>query len=285
MRAIRALGVALAIVLAGAGCVGGDAASTTTSGGAATTASSVAPSTLPPIVECPGDGEFQEGTGIAEFGEDASDGRHLRRISWDTSDRCETITFDFETSEGAPAISAPAVRIDHLDTFQVIRIQMDIDSATVTDQLVETALVDRLYVVRALDGTTFVDLLLNGPAAARARVESTPARLTVDLKPGLVQFKGAATVGDDVVAVAPGARTSVGVTRLQGYARTTEADLIVGVSQGDQMLVDRTTPVALSEGWGEFQQDVALPAGTWQVFIGRPTQDGFDGIQFDLTAG
>lgn len=272
------------MVLAVAGCVGGDAASTTTSRGATTTSSSVVPSTLPPVVECPGDGEFQEGTGIAEFGEDSSDGRNLRRIAWDSSDRCETFTFDFETSEGAPAISAPAVRIDHLDTFQVIRIQMDIDSATVTDQLVETALVDRLFVVKALDGTTFVDFLLNEPAAARARVESTPARLTVDLKPGLVQFKGAATVGDDVVAVAPGARTTVGVTRLQGYARNTEADLIVGVSQGDQMLVDRTTPVALSDGWGEFQQDVALPAGTWRVFIGRPTEDGLEGVQFDLTA-
>lgn len=286
MRATRTLGAALAAVFTVTGCVAGGDVSTATFPEPGSTTISAVTSTLPPVVECPGTGEFEEGTGIAEFEEEGSDGRHLREISWETSDRCETFNFDFETPEGAPAISVPAVRVDHLDTFQVIRIRMDIDSAIVTDQLVETTLVDRLYVVQALDGATYVDLFLKEPAAARARIESSPARLTVDLKPGFVPFEGVSTVSDDVVLVSPGAGTTVGsVATLQGYARNTDGAVLVVVSRDDQVLVDRTTPVANSSGWGEFLQDIALPPGTWRAFVGRPTEDGSSGLDVNLTSG
>jgi hypothetical protein len=285
MRPTHTLGAALTGVVILAGCVAGGTVSTTTSTTRAPTTSSVSASTLPPVVECPGTGEFGEGSGIADIeGESDADSSHLRRISWETSDRCETFIFDFETSEGAPAISVPNVRVDHLDTFQVIRIEMDIDSATLTDQLVETALVDRLYVVKALAGTMFVDLHLKEPAAARARVESAPARLVLDLKPGLVPFAGASIVDDEVVVVSPGVKTGLApVTRLQGYSSTTEGEVLVVVTQGDQVLVDRTTPVAESSGWGEFLQDIALDPGEWLTFVGRPTEDGFSGVQFELS--
>jgi hypothetical protein len=85
-------------------------------------------STLPPVVECPGEGEFEEGGGIAEIDATGSDSSTIGRISWETSDRCETLHFDFETSEGAPATTVPAIKVDHLESFQVVRISMDKDA-------------------------------------------------------------------------------------------------------------------------------------------------------------
>lgn len=286
MRTTRTLvGATLAWVLTLAGCVAGDTTSTTTSSVPTTSTTSVPTSTLPPVVECPGTGEFEEGSGIAEI-EGEGSGTQLRHISWETSDRCESFSFDFETSEGAPATALPDMRIDHLETFQVIRIRMGIDTASVTDQLVETALVDRLFVVRALDGTMFVDLHLNEPTAARARVESSPARLTLDLRPGFLPFTGQSTVGEEVVVVSPARDSEVGlVTQLQGYARNTEGEVLVVVTRDDEVLIDSTTPVVDSPGWGEFFQEVALTPGETLVFIGRPIEDGISGIEFNLTSG
>lgn len=288
MRPTRTLGVALAGMLALAGCVTGGTASTTTSSLPTTSTTSVAASTLPPVVECPGSGEFAEGSGIADIDGESSEDTHLRRISWETSDRCETFAFDFETSEGAPAISVPDMKVDHLDTFQVIRIRMSIDSASVTDQLVETALVDRLYVVRALDGTMFVDLHLKEPAAARARVESSPARLTLDLKPGFVSFKGVSTLGDDVVVVSPARDSEVGPNPLiSGYARTPEDEVLIVVSQDEVVDEASATSADSSVTWGEFETNVALPPGEVSMFVGQASpEDGtLHGVAFDLNAG
>jgi hypothetical protein len=287
MRAIRTLGAALAGVMTLAGCVTNGSVATTTSSIPPSTTTSVAGSTLPPVVECPGSGEFQEGSGIADITGEDSDGGHLRRISWETSDRCETFTFEFETSEGAPAISVPAMKVDHLDTFQVIRIRMNIDSATVTDQLVETGLVDRLYVVKALDGTMFVDLHLKEPTAARARVESSPARLTLDLKPGFVGFKGLSTVGDEVVVISPARDSDVGLNPLlSGYARTDEDTVLIVVTQDDVVEETSTTSADSSVTWGEFARNVALPPGEVSMFVGRasPGDGTLQGVAFDLNS-
>lgn len=288
MRPTRTLGVALTGVLTLAGCVADGTVATTTSSIPTTSTTTVAGSTLPPVIECPGSGDFEEGSGIADIDGESSDGSHLRRISWETSDRCETFTFDFETSEGAPAISAPAVRVDHLDTFQVIRIRMNIDSAIVTDQLVETALVDRLYVVRALDGTMFVDLHLKEPAAARGRVESSPARLTLDLKPGFVSFDGVTTVGDDVVVVSPARDSEVGLNPLlSGYARTAGNVVLIVVTHDDAVDETSVSTADSSVTWGEFETNVALPSGEVSMFVGQasPENGTLQGVAFDLNTG
>lgn len=264
----------------------------TASGGTTTTSqvtstSSTPTSTLPPVVECPGAGDFEEGGGIADVDGEESDGTNLGRISWDTSDRCETFTFEFETSEGAPATMVPDIEIAHMETFQVLRIKIDVDAAVVTDQLVETNLVDRLFVVRALDGEMFVDLHLSAPAAARARVESSPARLSVDLRPGFVPFAGSATVGDRVVLVSPAANTGVDpVTRLTGYARTFEANVLLVVTQSGVLVTETSTTAAdWVETWGEYFIDIGLPPGSVTLFIGEasPEDGSLDGITVDLT--
>lgn len=289
MRSTRVLGVALAGIVVLTACIGAATRETTTTSTPATVSSTVAVSTLPPVVECPGTGEFEEGGSIADIDGEGSDGVHLRRVSWGTSDRCESFSFEFETSEGAPATSVPAIRVDHLDSFQVIRVRMDVDAAVLTDQLVETSLVNRLYVVRALGGGMFVDLHLNEPAAARARVESSPARLTIELRPGLVPFKGVSTIGDQVVVVSPTRDAVVGAApTLSGYSRTFEANVMVVVSQEGEVVTETTTTAAdYLETWGEFETTLSLPSGTVSTFVGEASpEDGtLRGVIFDLESG
>jgi hypothetical protein len=282
MRVVATLGVVFLL----AGCVADGAAVTTTST-AATTTTDLAPSTLPPVVDCPGIGDFAEGRGIAEVDGAESDTRRLGRISWDLSDQCESFRFEFETSEGAPATSPPDIRVDHLESFQVIRIGLDVDSAIITDQLVETNLVDRLYVVRSLTGEIFVDLHLSAPAAVRVSSSSSPARLTVDLRPGFVPFSGEATVGQNVVLTSPTAGAEVGpTTQLLGYARTFEASVLAVATQDGRVVAEADTTAADShQTWGEYRLSIVLPPGPSTLFVGEanPVDGSLDGITIDLT--
>ena len=246
-------------------------------------------STLPPVIDCPGTGEFGEGGGISEVEGQSSDASHLSRISWEVSDLCESFRFEFSTTEGAPATVVPDFSLAHLDTYQVIRIRMDIDSGVITDQLVETGLVDRIYLVRSLDGGMFVDLHLSSPAAARARVQASPAELIVDLRPGFVEFAGEATVSDNTVVVAPSNGDNVGpVTGFAGYSRAFEAKVTIIVTRGDEVVLETSTSGAdYLETWGEFRDEVTLPPGEVSVFLGEssPVDGSLEGVIIDLTAG
>lgn len=277
----------LGLALLGAACSGIGTTSTTENTVATTTTMPVPTSTLPPVVECPGEGEFEEGGGIAEFDAIGSDSSTVGRISWETSDRCETFHFDFETSEGAPATTVPAITVDHLESFQVVRVSMDIDASVITDQLVETGLVDRLYVVRALDGSMFVDLHLSEPAAVRATTLSSPARLSIELRPGFVPFVGASTIGDQFVLVSPPDEAEVeSRTEVVGYSRTDEDTVLVLVTQAGSVVAEtETTAPDSSEAWGEFRLDLSLPSGEISVFVGQrsPEEGSLEGINVDLT--
>lgn len=268
------------------GCAGNDVSATTSAPPATTSTTSVPGSTLPPVVECPGVGEFEEGRGIADIDGTDSDTRNLGRITWETSDQCENFQFDFETSEGAPATSVPDVRIDHLESFQVVRINMDIDSAVITDQLVETDLVERLYVVRSLSGEMFVDLHLAEPAAVRASISSSPARLEVELRPGFVPFSGESAIDDRVVLTSPTSGAEVGpFTQFLGYSRTFEANVLAIATQDGAVVAESTATAAdYLETWGEFRLELGLPAGAVSVFIGEasPEDGSLDGITVDL---
>ena len=114
-----------AAVLAVVAC--NDVAIPTTSTAALSTTSSdrTAGSTLPPVVDCPGAGEFSEGGGIANAEEEASDATALGQLSWEATDQCESFLLEFVTNEGAPATTVPTVRVDHLESFQVLRVRLD----------------------------------------------------------------------------------------------------------------------------------------------------------------
>lgn len=278
------LAVLLIITVA---CTEGGVATTVDQAAGTSTTSPAPTSTLPPVVECPGVGEFEEGGGIADIPGEGSDSRNIGRISWETSDRCETFHFDFETSEGAPATTAPGIRVDHLESFQVVRVNMGVDRTIVTDQLVETNLVQRLYVVRSLSGGVFVDLHLSEPAAVRASVSSSPARLSVELRPGFVPFRGASSVGGDIVLTSPAAGATVDANvQLLGYARTFEGNVLAVVTQNGEVVNETSTTAADTlDIWGEYRVEVNLPQGPVSVFVGQesPEDGSLQGVTVDLT--
>lgn len=266
-----------------AACTGGVAETTVPTSESTTSAPS---STLPPVVECPGTGEFEEGGGIGALDGLGSDSVRLGRVSWDVSDRCETFAFEFETSEGAPATALPDVEVDHLGSFQVVRVALEIESSVVVDQLVETQLVDRLYVVRSLDGGMFVDLHLSAPAAVRVTALDSPARLSLQLRPGFVPFNGAAVAADDVVVVSPASDGDIPpVVDLAGYVRNERPELAALVTQGGSLVSETSLETAESSGyWGEFRARLTLPPGNVSVFVGEtgPDDDDLDGLIIDL---
>lgn len=246
----------------------------------------VAPtSTLPPVVDCPGSGEFDEGGGLADIDGTGSDSARLGRITWDARDQCETFLFDFETSEGAPATALPDVQVEHLDSFQVIRVSVGVNTSVLTDQLVESDFVDRLYVVRAVDGEMFVDLHLSAPAAVRVTALNSPARLRLELRPGFVSFTGVAETADDVVLVSPaaGAETAT-TTDLIGYSRI-ESNVLVVVTQAGALVYESGVAAAdSSDFWGEFEAELRLPPGSVSVFVGEesPEDGSLQGVTIDV---
>ena len=273
---MRYLGwLALVLVVA---CAPAASDETTTTPGAlstttvpvATTSTTIEPAD--PSAGCSEGEGFVDAGRVMSAGQAASDTNTLGPIAWVVEDGCERLTVQFETTEGAPATTPPAVIVEFLDSRQVLRIRVDVGSTVVTDQLVETPLVDRLFVVRALDGGMFIDLHLRGTAQARAEVSTSPARLTLGLETGVQALDAAATIGGDTVLISPsdGAQPSAGAVEIAGYARVFEANVLVVASIGGET-VARTTATAAdwTETWGEFRTPIQLPPGEVSLFVGE----------------
>ena len=243
--------------------------------------------TLPLVAGCPDGGEFVEDGTIASFDQDQSDSSVIGQISWTADEACETFTFSFVTSEGAPATTPPSITAAYVEGAPVIRVSVDANQTILTDQLVETRLIDRLYVVRSLEGGLFIDLHLAGPAQARVRIDGSPARVTLDVQPGIVEYPIAATVSDLVVVVSP-LDTDVITSTIEvtGYTRTFESNVMIIATSGDQLVAEMNTTAAGGlETWGEFKARVVLPLGEVSLFVGDQNAEdgGLEGVTISLT--
>jgi hypothetical protein len=110
--------------------------------------------------------------------------------------------------------------------------------------------------------------------------------LTIDLRPGLVEFSAKSVVGDRVVVVTPGDATDVSpTTEFAGYVRGFASDVHVVTSESGVVVAETTTVPAPSETtWGEFVESLLLPAGEISVLFGEPGQSegSFDGVTVEL---
>ena len=219
--------------------------------------------------------------------QEQSDATKIGAISWDEGVGCETFRIAFETSEGAPATTPPTVTVDYLDPAPVLRIRLDVDSTVVTDQLVESALVERLYVVRSLDGDMFIDFHLAAPAQTRFDIETSPAALLLDLQPGIVQHPTPPAGSEITVVVDPldGVTVEPNFT-ITGYARTFEANvLVIATSDGQVVAQSNTTAADWLDTWGEFAIEVAVGPGIVAIFVGEesPRDGSLRGVTFSVT--
>ncbi len=233
--------------------------------------------TVVPGIGCPQDGEFVGVGRIGRISQPASDSKTLGLISRQVVDGCETFGFDFETAENAPATTPPSVDAEFLRGERIIRIHIEIDQTVITDQLVETSLVDRIFVVRALDGSMFIDLHLAAAANARIDVSNSPARLSLELAPRDGEIGPAAAFSDSVVVVSPAGEPVVPEEfTVEGYARTFEATVLILASRGDEVLtMETTTSADWVDTWGEFAAAISVIPGDASLFVGEESpQDG-----------
>lgn len=259
----------------------------TTTGASFTSTIGSVTTTPQPGIGCPDGGTFVDVARVNRIDQPTSDTNLLGLFSWRIDAACERFEVDFETTEGAPATTPPTVVVDFLESRQILRVWTDVDSTVVTDQLVETNLVDRLYMVRAFAGGMFIDFHLKRPAQARAAVSNSPARLTLELQPGTVAFDSMATVSEKAVVISPGdgAETGTGV-EIEGYARTFEANVLVIATIADAVVAEAiATATDWTETWGEFRTSIDLPPGQVSLFVGEESpEDGrLTGATLNLT--
>ena len=285
MRVWRAAPLIAAVVMTACSPQSGEAVTSTT---AALSGTTTAPTTtLPLVAGCPDEGEFTEGGEVGSLDHPGSDADIIGLITWTADEACETFTLTFETSEGAPATTPPSVGVRYLDVVPVIRLSLNTEATVITDQLVETPMVERLYVVRALDGGMFIDIHLAAPAQARFSVERSPAVLVLDLQPGIVDYPVSAAFSDHAVAVTPadGATANLPV-EVSGYARTFESNVLIIATVGDEVVAEVFTTAADSlETWGEFRAELLVPTGDISLFVGEENQEqgGLEGVTISLT--
>jgi hypothetical protein len=283
MRSLALL--SLAFLVACASQPGVETATTTTTVLETTTTPS-APTTEPTI-GCPEDAAFVDRGRVTRIDQPSSDTNMLGLISWEVDEGCEQFGIGFETTEGAPATTPPTIVVEFLESRQILRVWTDVGSTVVTDQLVETSLVDRLFVVRALDGRMFIDFHLVGPAQASATISNSPALLTVELQAGADLFVPVATISERAVVITPRDGSETGTTvQVEGYARTFEANVLILATIGDEVVAQANATAAdWVVTWGEFRATIQLPTGEVSLFVGEESpEDGrLDGAALNLT--
>ncbi len=252
-----------------------------------TTQPQAPPTTATLVPGCPEEGQFTEGGHVGRIDQGLSDATTIGTISWEETDACETFTISFETSEGAPATTPPTVIVDYLEPAPIIRIRLEVDTTVVTDQLVETTLVDRLYVVSSLEGNMFIDLHLAAPAQSRVDIDTSPAAVRIDLQPGIVEFARQPATSKLTVVTSPlDGATVEPTTAITGYTRTFEANVIVIGTADGQVVARANTTAADSIGtWGEFRTEIDLEPGDVSLFVGDESpQDGsLEGVTLGVT--
>lgn len=269
-------------------CAGSDTATTTTTSDPLPTSESTT-TTQPLIAGCPADEQFFESGLVDESDNTGSDSATIGLISWEEEEACETFEIEFESAEGAPATTPPSISAHFLDDIGVPRVSTSASDTVITDQVVETALVDRLYVVRAIDGGTFIDFHLAGPAQARVELDNSPARLTLELQPGIIEYSSAPTVTEQLVLISPVEDSEVPLALIvSGYTRDLESDLLLIATQGNEVIDEVTATTASTTAvWGAFSGSLELIEGEQRLFVGTEDVEsgGFDGVSIDVQAG
>jgi hypothetical protein len=259
----------------------------TTVASAPSTTGPTTSTTAAPALGCPLDDEFASAGRIARITQPTSDSTTLGLISVQTSEGCERFGFDFETVENAPATTPPSVVAEFLDGGRIVRIHLDLGQTVITDQILETPLADRLFVVRSLDGTLFIDVHMERPASARVTVSNSPAGLTLELSSRQGDLGPAPAISPRTVLLSPTNDSLVDGpdVAVTGYARVFEGNVLILATDGGAVASRTTTEAAdWAETWGEFEADLTLEPGTFELFVGEesPEDGSLQGVTLRL---
>lgn len=252
---------------------------TTSQAVSSTTAPEPGTSAPPPLGRCSGDEPMTEDGRVGEASQPSADSERIGLISWSTDPACEIFTIELVTSEGAPAITPPTFTADLDREVGVLRIHLEVPATSVTDQLVQSSLVDRYFVVRSITSpdAVFVDFILSQPALARVSAESAPGVVVVELEPGGSDYERAPHTGGLFVVTSPGEGATDVPIQIRGYGRPFEANVVMQVIQGSEVVTEAfTTSADYIDTWGEFSFDLDTTAtGEANLFVGEfSAEDG-----------
>jgi hypothetical protein len=148
------------------------------------------------------------------------------------------------------------------------------------------ALAEEGYVVRGLNRRLFVDIHLAALAEARILTLTAPARIVIDLRPGGAAI-GRPAEHQLVKVLAPAAGNASYPLRIEGYARTFEANVIGRLQQDGRTVAQSVTTAAdWTETWGEFVLTIDTgPRGDLDLFVGdfSPMDGSEQGVHLRLT--
>jgi hypothetical protein len=222
---------------------------------------------------------------------DEGDAELVTGLRWTAYEGCERLVVELATAGGAPATEPGGVRAELLRGKGIVRLRLDdqVTSTAIANRVVERQLVDRVYVVRSLDGDLYVDIHLGSAVLARASINRSPAEVIVDLQPGGPELGTRPGISDTAVVVGPPDDKAGYPLTIEGYARTFEATVVLRIRQGNRMDVEEVTSAAdYLVTWGEYRFELSDgPNGRVEVFVGEDSpEDGQErGVHFNLVLG
>lgn len=219
-----------------------------------------------------------------------SESYRVAELRWAAHDGCERFVIELQNASGSADQRTGAVLVDFRRELGIVRIQL----ASATEVLPEATdaefpgeLAARAFVVRATDGSLYVDLHLREAAQAAAFLLESPARVVVDLRPGGAELPEPAAIDGLTVVLEPRSGGSSYPLRVAGYARHFEANVVVRMVQDGVTAFERSiSSTDWTEAWGEFALNLDNgPRGNVSLEVGDySARDGkWEGVAIELT--
>lgn len=244
----------------------------------------------PPVCGGPGEGFVSEGL-VAWLGSANGDASHVSGIFLEQVGECERLRVTLTAAGGTPATALPLAEVELIPEAGRLRARFDPEvwSTAITDTLLEGELVDRVYVVRGLDGRKFVDVHLTEGVDARAMTGDDPSHVLIDFRRNGVPLTARPAVSRFTVVTGPvGGRASYPIA-VKGYSRTFEANVVGFVSRdGEAGETYFTSAAGYIETWGEFRLAVEDgPTGEAVLNVGDydAASGEWEGAAVNLTVG
>lgn len=279
-------GSLIALAIAGSGCTSIDEAGappevTPTQATSTTAAVTTIPGAADGDVCQTGDLGFRGDGLIAALGGLESDATSISDIRWEPSTSCERLVISFAAASGAPATALGITAVTAVPSSGFVRVSLSPEVATtaVADMRVDGTLIDRIYVVRASDGSMFVDVLGSADAslAVRAFVSGPPSSIVIDVidVPDRPSHSRVA-VSDTAVVFSPLPGPALYPVTIDAYAQPSLRSVRIQMTNGTTMTVDRALGVeGRSDAWQAVSSQIeGGPPGPATIFVGTVDPNG-----------
>ncbi len=218
---------------------------------------------------------------VATVGEAESDATRIGGIVWQPSATCERLIVEFTTDTGSPASSLGLSGVSVLSGTGILRIALAdrVTGTAVADLTTNGDLIDRIFVVRDVDGSLFIDIVGAAGVAvgSRAFLQASPARLIVDLIADAdAPVPVGAAVSDTAVIPSPLPGPALYPLTVEAYAQPSLRSVRLLVISNDTITIDRTIAIeGASDAWQTISSRLDDgPSGTATVFVGTADANG-----------